>query len=52
MRGNYEELPCPFCDKGKIQAWFYTNQVIKKHVQVEFLLVVKLLLKGYQKKWI
>jgi hypothetical protein len=21
MRGQYEELNCPFCDKGKIQAW-------------------------------
>jgi len=21
MRGDYEELPCPFCDNGKIQAW-------------------------------
>jgi len=22
MRGRYEELSCPFCDKGKIQAWY------------------------------
>jgi hypothetical protein len=22
MRGSYEELSCPFCDKGKIQCWF------------------------------
>jgi len=22
MRGQYEELSCPFCDKGKIQCWF------------------------------
>jgi len=22
MRGQYEELNCPFCDKGKIQAWY------------------------------
>lgn len=22
MRGQYEELACPFCDKGKIQCWF------------------------------
>lgn len=22
MRGQYEELSCPFCDKGKIQAWY------------------------------
>lgn len=22
MRGNYEELPCPFCDKGRITCWF------------------------------
>ena len=21
MRGEYEELSCPFCDKGKIQCW-------------------------------
>jgi hypothetical protein len=21
MRGQYEELSCPFCDKGKIQCW-------------------------------
>jgi len=21
MRGEYEELICPFCDKGIIQAW-------------------------------
>jgi hypothetical protein len=22
MRGQYEELSCPFCDKGKIQCWY------------------------------
>jgi hypothetical protein len=22
IRGQYEELSCPFCDKGKIQAWY------------------------------
>ena len=22
MRGEYMELACPFCDKGKIQAWY------------------------------
>jgi len=22
MRGQYEELSCPFCDKGRIQAWY------------------------------
>jgi hypothetical protein len=22
MRGQYEELGCPFCDKGKIQCWY------------------------------
>jgi hypothetical protein len=21
MRGNYEELSCPFCDKGRIRCW-------------------------------
>jgi len=21
MRGDYEELICPFCDKGRIQCW-------------------------------
>lgn len=21
MRGEYEELSCPFCDKGKVKAW-------------------------------
>ena len=22
MRGSYEELSCPFCDNGRIQAWY------------------------------
>jgi hypothetical protein len=22
MRGEYTELPCRFCDKGRIQAWY------------------------------
>jgi hypothetical protein len=22
MRGQYEELSCPFCDKGRIQCWY------------------------------
>jgi hypothetical protein len=22
MRGQYEELSCPFCDKGRIKAWY------------------------------
>jgi len=22
MRGEYTEFPCPFCDKGRIQAWY------------------------------
>jgi len=22
MRGQYEELACPFCDKGKIPCWY------------------------------
>lgn len=22
MRGQYEELICPFCDKGKIACWY------------------------------
>jgi hypothetical protein len=22
MRGRYEELSCPFCDKGKIKCWY------------------------------
>ena len=21
MRGEYEEMPCPFCDKGRIACW-------------------------------
>ncbi|MEM5799637.1 MAG: hypothetical protein QXZ43_03145 [Candidatus Aenigmatarchaeota archaeon] len=22
MRGSYEEIKCPFCDKGKIKCWY------------------------------
>lgn len=22
IRGSYEELSCPFCDKGRIQDWY------------------------------
>lgn len=27
MRGQYEELVCPFCDKGLIQCWFIPGAV-------------------------
>lgn len=27
MRGQYEELSCPFCDKGKIQAWYIPGAI-------------------------
>ncbi|MEM5853544.1 MAG: hypothetical protein QW228_04205 [Candidatus Aenigmatarchaeota archaeon] len=32
MRGEYVELSCPFCDKGKIQAWYIpgVTRVIKR----------------------
>ncbi|MBU5537608.1 MAG: hypothetical protein KQA38_03550 [Candidatus Aenigmarchaeota archaeon] len=27
MRGQYEELSCPFCDKGKIQCWYIPGAI-------------------------
>jgi len=30
MRGEYEELPCPFCDKGIIQAWHIPSVVTEQ----------------------
>jgi len=30
MRGQYEELSCPFCDKGRIQAWYIPGAVSVK----------------------
>lgn len=30
MRGEYVELSCPFCDKGKIQAWYIPGAITIK----------------------
>jgi len=30
MRGEYEELSCPFCDKGIIQAWHIPSVVTEQ----------------------
>jgi hypothetical protein len=30
MRGQYEELACPFGDKGKIQAWYIPGAISVK----------------------
>ncbi|MEM5882974.1 MAG: hypothetical protein QXQ77_01895 [Candidatus Aenigmatarchaeota archaeon] len=30
MRGEYTELTCPFCDKGRIQAWYIPGAVSVK----------------------
>lgn len=30
MRGEYTELPCPFCDKGKIQALYFPGALHEK----------------------
>lgn len=30
MRGSYEELSCPFCDKGMIQAWYIPSFISEK----------------------
>jgi len=30
MRGEYQELSCPFCDKGKIQAWHIPSVWMEK----------------------
>lgn len=34
MRGSYEELSCPFCDKGKIKCWFIPSSFSIKKVHV------------------
>lgn len=33
MRGQYEELSCPFCDKGRIQAWYIPSTVTIKRTR-------------------
>lgn len=33
MRGQYEELSCPFCDKGKIQCWYIPESYKVRHVR-------------------
>ncbi|MCM8803502.1 MAG: hypothetical protein NC827_09420 [Candidatus Omnitrophica bacterium] len=30
MRGQYEELSCPFCDKGIIQCWYIPGAISVK----------------------
>lgn len=30
MRGEYTELPCPFCDKGRIHAWYIPGAISVK----------------------
>lgn len=30
MRGQYEELSCPFCGKGKIQCWYIPSVISVK----------------------
>jgi len=32
MRGQYEELSCPFCDKGKIKCWYIPGVWSQKRV--------------------
>lgn len=27
MRGEYAELSCPFCDKGKIACWYISGAI-------------------------
>lgn len=34
MRGQYEELNCPFCDKGRIQCWFIPSSFSMKKIHV------------------
>jgi len=43
MRGQYEELACPFCDKGKIQAWYIPSSFSVKQQRSR-------VLKGNQKR--
>lgn len=31
MRGQYEELSCPFCDKGIISCWYIKGAWGEKH---------------------
>ncbi len=33
MRGEYVELSCPFCDKGKIQAWYIPSTATIKRTK-------------------
>lgn len=37
MRGQYEELSCPFCDKGRIQCWYIPSvTVVRKRPTATF----------------
>jgi len=37
MRGEYTELSCPFCDKGRIQCWYIPSvTTMKKQISATF----------------